>query len=130
MLCEKDINSETIDNKFIDISQRNHILEFRYKKIENKKLVKAQGYGVIEKGCLNQIVAMKHIPKKFIINDKEKLEEYINDGNVQISNSIFLELNVEASSSISLQNGMSAFIDPELLKNPTLKFALAFVVLE
>ncbi|CAG8716308.1 38769_t:CDS:2 [Gigaspora margarita] len=43
---------------------------------------------------------------------------FINNEKVQILNPIFLKLNIEASSSMSLQEGMIGFTDPELLRDP------------
>ncbi|KAF0488388.1 kinase-like protein [Gigaspora margarita] len=46
----------------------------------------------------------------------------INNEKAQISNPVFLELNLDSSSSISLQEGMIGFTDPELLKDLNLQF--------
>ncbi|CAG8491657.1 37339_t:CDS:2 [Gigaspora margarita] len=50
---------------------------------------------------------------------------FINNGIAQLSNPVFSELNVDISSSISLQGGMIAFMDSELLKDPSTKFTSA-----
>ncbi|CAG8828923.1 37410_t:CDS:2, partial [Gigaspora margarita] len=125
------VNASSVeDNEFIKRLQDNDIDLIEYSEFKDAKLVKIRGYGIVLKGSLRETsTIIKHLPNELTdqednnnalqLNTKSIL---INNEKVQISNPVFLELNLDSSSSISLQEGMIGFIDPELLKDLNLQF--------
>ncbi|CAG8446098.1 18762_t:CDS:2 [Dentiscutata erythropus] len=69
---------------------------------------------------------LKHMHDQGIIHRNLNTKTiFMGNEKAQISNPIFLELNIDASSAIPLQGGMIAFFDPEILKNHNLPFTSA-----
>ncbi|CAG8530863.1 10342_t:CDS:2 [Gigaspora margarita] len=134
--------SSTEDVQLIKTLQ-NNINSISYSEIKNARSVKVIDYGVTLKGYWHDhIVIMKHISPELVNRDNEMLKQLLHKlsminhpnilqffgtstGRAQISNPVFLELNINASSSISLQGEMIAFTDSKLLNDLNSNFTTA-----
>ncbi|CAG8510052.1 37001_t:CDS:2 [Gigaspora margarita] len=120
-------NEINFDHAFNRISQENNIYLIDPITIQNEKLVKAFGVGIIEKGTLNLRIIMKRLSEESV----KKLEEqstrsiFIDKTKVKIANPIFFEIDSDAMSTISFGGEVAAFMDPEPLNNREIEFTAA-----